>query len=1131
MRQIIVITVVNFILCLNLSSEAQVIWEEHFPVPDKGFWSDDSDKLKLDTTDILWGVDVSYCSFKASGDYAMTVPSSNGRFEVLDSDGDIIWHSPVLDISEYDAVNISFTAGETGSNSSFAKKYIKPMFMTEEGKLIAFPGDSTASGNWGNKLFSVEGIKGNSLQLFIVMNSSLSADKVYIDDVSFFSVDSSKMKPEKIYVFGFPSASFKGEKFKISAKCLNGYNELICDSDILLTLSPYGFEIINQYYSEGIYSWIVMSDKTGESYFSISNDSVDISSSLQTISVYDYQDVILKEDFENMICDDTICEQWKVTQQNPLSGEKSLAHLVQKDSGQGIYFPGLKDSINFSDAEYYFSFKLQNGDWDPTSTNCFFFSLIDSSVDSSYANGYIAGVNAKGSTDKVSLWKIINGKITDLIAETNYDWNENSSAEILIKRLLSDEWQISVTDLNSGEIFSSSGFDNEIARVNNCYLTFKYSQSRSGKLMIDDILLVRKNMPPQIEKIDVLAGGILKVYFNEPLASESISVSNFSLISKNGSLVNLHDLLLESNTVVSFKTDFQESDSLILYAFNISDKEGKTSDTLSFKFYFQMPFALHEIVFTEIMCDPDPVVGLPDAEYLEIYNNSEKKADLEGWKLVVKEKSYLFENGNLEPFEYAIICHPVDSVLFDGMGRIITVDRFPALTNSGSAISILSDEDILIDEISYSDTWYSDPDKKEGGYSLEKVDPERNCGNIHNWKASEDDRGGTPGRNNSVNKSNTDTIPPYISDLKIISPFEINLYFSEPLDSSVSLERDSFTFNDLMIDSVFNDKWKSRVKLFLKTPIVNNVPYSILIGNITDECGNSNNSIICEFSKEKLSNGDLLINEVLFNTYSGGADFIELYNNSLRDIDVSALAFATRDDSLKLKSICNISNLKLIIKRGEYLAFTKSIDGIIPFYSILFPENLIEVENLPAMNDDSGVIVLTDDSLNVIDEFEYDEDMHDLWIYDKNGVSLERASFTMPTNDPLNWHSAASVSGFATPGYINSEKENHETSGFSVSLSPVAISPNGDGYNDEMIITLEPDKPGYLINVYVFDISGREVRRISNNETLGNSGSLTFNGLNNSGKAISPGIYIMYFEMLHREGCRRIIKKTCLILE
>jgi hypothetical protein len=82
-----------------------------------------------------------------------------------------------------------------------------------------------------------------------------------------------------------------------------------------------------------------------------------------------------------------------------------------------------------------------------------------------------------------------------------------------------------------------------------------------------------------------------------------------------------------------------------------------------------------------------------------------------------------------------------------------------------------------------------------------------------------------------------------------------------------------------------------------------------------------------------------------------------------------------------------------------------------------------------------------------------------------------------------------------------------------------------------MIITLESDKPGYLINVYVFDISGREVRRISNNQTLGNSGHLTFNGLSNSGKAISPGIYILYFEMLHREGKRRIIKKTCLILE
>jgi hypothetical protein len=167
-----------------------------------------------------------------------------------------------------------------------------------------------------------------------------------------------------------------------------------------------------------------MSDKTGEAHFSIYNDSVNISSTVQTISVYDYQDILLKENFENEMSDDTICSQWAVSQNNPLSGEKSLSHLVQKDSGQGNYFPGLKDSIDFSDGEYFFSFKIQNGDWDPAPTNCFYFSFISSTADSSSVNGYIAGVNAKGSTDKVSLWKIKNGKITDLIAETSYDWNE-----------------------------------------------------------------------------------------------------------------------------------------------------------------------------------------------------------------------------------------------------------------------------------------------------------------------------------------------------------------------------------------------------------------------------------------------------------------------------------------------------------------------------------------------------------------------------------------------------------------------------------------------------------------------------------------------------------------------------------
>ena len=56
----------------------------------------------------------------------------------------------------------------------------------------------------------------------------------------------------------------------------------------------------------------------------------------------------------------------------------------------------------------------------------------------------------------------------------------------------------------------------------------------------------------------------------------------------------------------------------------------------------------------------------------------------------------------------------------------------------------------VIDYLVYSDSWYQDAIKDDGGWSLERKNPFNPCSSDKNWIASIDPSGGTPGRKNST---------------------------------------------------------------------------------------------------------------------------------------------------------------------------------------------------------------------------------------------------------------------------------------------------------------------------------------------------------------------------------------------
>ncbi len=269
---------------------------------------------------------------------------------------------------------------------------------------------------------------------------------------------------------------------------------------------------------------------------------------------------------------------------------------------------------------------------------------------------------------------------------------------------------------------------------------------------------------------------------------------------------------------------------------------------------------------------------------------------------------------------------------------------------------------------------------------------------------------------------------------------------------------------------------------------------------------------------EPLSPGDLVINEVLFNPFPEGSDYVEIYNNSEKEISFNRLYLASRNNDLELIQLYPLSSSREKFFPHTYRVLTKDTNGVFPYFNIKCKSCFLQMDKSPSFNNDEDYVVLLDENLQVIDEFHYTDKMHSPLFADEEGVSLERISFSGATNDPKNWHSASTNSGYGTPGYENSQFDLENIHEPSVTFSSESFSPNFDGYNDDYRIHYELESPGYIGNIWIFDSTGRLVLKLAENEILGTSGEFVWNGNDETGHRQNLGVYVIVVEFFNTQG-------------
>jgi len=431
------------------------------------------------------------------------------------------------------------------------------------------------------------------------------------------------------------------------------------------------------------------------------------------------------------------------------------------------------------------------------------------------------------------------------------------------------------------------------------------------------------------------------------------------------------------------------------------------------------------ILINEIMADPKGIAGLPETEYVELFNNTSTDISLKGWSFIYDGKPTLLNDNIIPSGSYLVLYREGRDITIGEKGIKMPLSKFPAqLANNGKALQIQDGTGRVIDEVTY--------EKAKPGIAWERHDEE--------WFLSTDERGGTPGEANST-----------------------------PGDKP-----------------------------------------------------NKPNPSLDIFAKP----GEIVFNELLPNPYPDGSEYIELYNRTDVDISLSDLCIATRKTDGTLSTQYSLSEIPVLIKSRDYLLLTRSKDGVTGYYRIQSPYNIHEIK-LPVLNNTGATLVLfRPEDETIIDEVSYSFKWHSSSVKEEKGVALERIDPDKGTQDATNWTSASETSGYGTPGYLNSQfgisnPNPNNTSG----IEKPAYSKETGLYS----ILYYLDQPGYNCKASIFDLSGRKVGDIANNDLMGMSGELIWDGIGSNGSRLKTGLYILYIELYHTSGKVKKHKEVFLI--
>lgn len=741
-------------------------------------------------------------------------------------------------------------------------------------------------------------------------------------------------------------------------------------------------------------------------------------------------------------------------------------------------------------------------------------------------HGYFLQVGASGQEDCLELWRQdVGGNQTLLITGTAGSAAQNPMLRYRVTRTQSGTWVL-MADHSGGINYQVEGsaVDSTYTMLEYFSIHCQYTSTRKSHFYFDDFLvtpLFVDTIPPTLIGLWPNGENRIKLRFSEPIDPHSgASPDAYQLDCAQV----LAASAISSEEVELYCTGLNKGAACELLVSGLTDRSGNpmVPQHWMFEYFLLRGPEPYDILIHEIFADPDTTLianGLPDAEWVELLNRSDDAIQLRGMQLADPGSSAIFPEFVLMPDSMLVVCSAEDAHQLGAVSPVAGLDKFPNLNNDSDRLSLLDSNGRVLHSVAYDRSWYGSTQKDDGGYSLELIAPQEPCRGRDNWRASEALLGATPGRPNSVYSPVIDDSGPFLLRATPATEQNLTLVFSEALDLETMQQPDRY-----LVDG--HEVWAASISalnpesvfLTLDLPMEPSVICTLRILEAEDCLGHarSDNAAVVALP-EPPEPGDIVLNEILFDPKVGGKDFVEFLNRSDKVVQMADLTLSNGHQHTALAT-------PFLLFPGQLIAYSEDPADIRTRYHCAAPERLF-ANALPTFPPDTGSVLLLlarfpDTVITSIDSIRYNKDYHHPLLSTSKGVSLERLGDHLPGTSPFSWHSAAELSGFATPTGRNSQainSLNSDTSAF-FSLDYKTFSPNGDGFRDQLRISYKCDRPGYLLRAMAFDANGRAVAMIANNQSLGQSGILVWDGVMAGRHGVQSGIYIIFLEAHHPDG-------------